>query len=77
MLVFSFFHRYAHGIELPRSAGPLFFSIGVLIASLFLHVCGIFVGELGSQTDWRDAVLRAAGVLMAGAGVWWLWRSVV
>ena len=75
VLVFGFFHGYAHGLELPRSAEPLFYSMGFLIASLFLHVCGIFVGELGSQAGWRDAVLRGAGVLMAGAGVWWLLRS--
>ena len=77
MLVSGFFHRYPHGIKLPRSARPLFFSMGFLIASLFLHVCGIFVGELGYQAGWRHAVLRAAGLLMTGAGVWWLLRSVV
>jgi len=70
--LFGVFHGYAHGVELPAAAAPLFYSIGFLISSLFLHVCGIFIGEVSLGSAWRSALIRALGILMTLTGAWYL-----
>jgi urease accessory protein len=65
---FAIFHGHAHGAELPPGADAIAFSAGFVMATGFLHVCGI---GLGLATRWpagRVAV-RIAGAAIAGAGV--------
>lgn len=72
VVVFGFCHGYVHGLELPQSAAPLQFSFGFLAASLFLHVCGLFVAEALSGAPGTLRVRQCVGALMAGAGVWFV-----
>jgi urease accessory protein len=72
--VFGLCHGVAHGTELPRAAVPLFYSMGFVISTVFIHVCGIFVGELASSAAWRGKVLRVLGLAMAGTGLWFAWH---
>jgi urease accessory protein len=74
VLLFGFCHGVAHGMELPLAAVPLFYSMGFVISTVFIHVCGIFVGELASSAAWRSKVLRVLGLAMAGTGFWFAWR---
>ena len=55
-------------------AVPLFYSMGFLITTLFLHVCGIFIGEFASGSRRRHTGLRTLGLAMAGTGLWFAWR---
>lgn len=67
--VFAIFHGYAHGTELPESANPLSFSLGFVIATGLLHLCGIALGLLTRWPAGTVAVRTGGGIIMlAGLG---------
>jgi urease accessory protein len=66
--VFAIFHGHAHGTELPAAADAVAFSLGFVIATGMLHLCGIAFGLLSRWPAGRIAV-RAAGAAIALAGV--------
>jgi urease accessory protein len=68
---FAIFHGYAHGVELPIGADAIAFSMGFVIATGLLHLCGIAFGAL---SHWRAGriVVRLAGVVIAVIGVGYL-----
>ena len=68
---FAVFHGYAHGVELPRAAGPLEFGIGFVIATGCLHLAGIALGLL-SRWKTGEFFVRAGGAAITAAGVWFL-----
>lgn len=74
--VFGLCHGYGHGAELPKSALPLFYSMGFLISTVFVHVIGIFIGELASSTRWQAVALRAGGGATALAGLWFVAQAL-
>lgn len=65
---FAIFHGHAHGTELPDAANPLVFSLGFVIATGLLHVCGIGFGLLVRWPAGRVAV-RVMGVLITLVGL--------
>lgn len=73
--LFAIFHGHAHGTELPEAASPLAFSVGFVLATGLLHLCGILISLLGR---WRAGrvVVRGGGVLIAVAGAIFLLRAV-
>jgi urease accessory protein len=73
--VFAVFHGHAHGTELPQAANPLLYSLGFVIATGLLHLCGVAFGALG-RTPRGWAVVRTAGALIAAAGAWFLQRAL-
>ena len=73
--VFAIFHGYAHGAELPEAASPLAFSIGFVIATGLLHLCGIAISLL-SRWQAGKLVVRAGGGLIAIAGALFLLRAL-
>jgi urease accessory protein len=72
---FAVFHGYAHGVELPIGADAIAFSMGFVIATGTLHVCGIAFGALSRWPAGRIAV-RAAGAVIAVIGVVYLARAI-
>jgi urease accessory protein len=64
---FAIFHGHAHGTELPGAANPLAYSLGFVIATGLLHLCGIAFGMLA---HWPAGVVavRAGGGLIALGG---------
>lgn len=73
--VFAIFHGHAHGTELPQAASPIAYSLGFVIATGLLHLCGIAFGMLTRWSAGRAAV-RAAGAVIAGIGVFFLLQAV-
>jgi urease accessory protein len=71
---FAVFHGHAHGSELPAGASGLLYSIGFVMATGTLHAVGIGIGVI-HRWGWGRVVLRGAGVLVAAAGVFFLWRA--
>lgn len=65
---FAVFHGHAHGTELPRDASALAYAAGFVVATGLLHAGGIGLGLLARWPTGTVAV-RAAGVLIAAAGV--------
>ena len=68
---FAIFHGHAHGTELPAAANPLAYSLGFVIATGLLHLCGIAFGLL---VRWPagEVLVRAGGGMIALAGVGFL-----
>jgi urease accessory protein len=72
---FAVFHGYAHGKELPSAADPVGYSLGFVLATGSLHVLGIGIGFLNARPG-GILVTRSLGLLIAGAGAWFLGRAV-
>lgn len=69
--VFAIFHGHAHGTELPTAANPLAYSLGFVIATGLLHVCGIAIGLLVRWPAGAIAI-RVGGGAIALAGIGFL-----
>ncbi len=72
---FAIAHGHAHGTELPEGANGLLYSIGFVIATGALHALGIAIGLVHRWPAGRIA-LRAAGALVAVAGLFFLWQAI-
>ena len=68
---FAIFHGHAHGTELPSAANPLSYSVGFVISTGLMHLCGIAFGLLVRWPAGKIAV-QAGGGLIALAGVGFL-----
>jgi urease accessory protein len=68
---FAIFHGHAHGTELPIGADAIAFSMGFVVATGTLHICGIGFGALSRWPAGRIAV-RILGVVIALIGVAYL-----
>ena len=73
--IFAIFHGYAHGAELPPGGNGLLYSLGFIIATGFLHACGIVVG-LVHQWPWGQKLLRTAGGFVLATGGFVLWKTL-
>ncbi len=60
---FAVFHGYAHGAELPSSAGPLAFSLGFVVSTGLLHLSGVALGLLTQWQGGRRLVQAGGGVI--------------
>ncbi len=72
---FAVFHGHAHGTELPTGQSGLTYSIGFVTATGCLHGVGIAIGLIHRWPAGKVA-LRAAGAVVATAGVVFFWRAV-
>jgi urease accessory protein len=72
---FAVFHGHAHGTELPAGQSGLLYSVGFVVATGLLHAIGISIGLIHRWAAGR-ILLRAAGVAVSFAGVFFLWRAV-
>jgi urease accessory protein len=73
--MFAIFHGHAHGAELPPDASGLTYSIGFVVATGFLHACGIGIGTIHRWSHGRLALRALGGVISAG-GVFFLTRAL-
>jgi urease accessory protein len=65
--IFGAFHGHAHGTELPNSANALAYSVGFVISTGLLHLCGIAIG-LVARWPWGRVAVRAGGGAIAAVG---------
>lgn len=72
--VFAVFHGHAHGTELPGSANAMTFSIGFVISTGLIHLCGI---ALGALIHWKagQVFVRTCGaaISLIGCGFLFGW----
>jgi urease accessory protein len=65
---FAIFHGHAHGAELPPGSDAVAYSVGFVVATGLLHLCGIAFGALTRWPAGRYAVRMAGGAIaIAGA----------
>jgi urease accessory protein len=70
---FAIFHGHAHGAELPIGADAVAYSMGFVIATGMLHLCGIAFGTLSHWPAGTIAV-RILGAIIALIGVGYLFH---
>jgi urease accessory protein len=73
--LFGVFHGHAHGTELPPGQSAFLYSLGFVVATGCLHGLGIAAG-FTHRWHWGRSMLRAAGVIVAMGGVFYLWKAV-
>jgi urease accessory protein len=73
---FAVFHGHAHGAELLPGTSAVAYSLGFVVSTGCLHGLGILIG-LVHQWPIGARALRGAGALVAGAGMFFLLRSVI
>ena len=59
--LFAIFHGHAHGSEMPETASGLAYAAGFIIATAFLHSCGIGLG-IAIQRLASPKIVRFAGM---------------
>jgi urease accessory protein len=66
---FAVFHGHAHGAEIPSLASPLAYVAGFMLATAFLHLVGVGIGEACrlARSPQRLRALIGAGI--AGIGL--------
>jgi len=72
--IFAVFHGYAHGAEMPEVAAPVRYAAGFLLGTAVLHLVGVLVGDISQHYARGKQLLRAAGALVAAAGLFFLVR---
>jgi urease accessory protein len=65
--VFAIFHGFAHGVEMPATAGGLLYGAGFVVATALLHAIGVGLGVLAARTSANATKL--AGWAIAASGV--------
>lgn len=67
-LGFGAIHGIAHGNEVPESAHPVLYVLGFVVATVALHLSGVFVGTTVGRNTAVRAVLAGA-VSVAGIAI--------
>jgi urease accessory protein len=65
--LFATFHGHAHGAEMPETGSRLAYAGGFLIATAFLHACGIGLG-IAIQRVASPKIVRFAGTAIVLCG---------
>jgi urease accessory protein len=65
--IFAFFHGFAHGAEMPMTAGALSYGAGFVAATVLLHAAGVGLGLVSGRFSARAA--KIAGWVIAAGGV--------
>ncbi len=68
--LFALLHGHAHGSELPATAAPLAYGLGLAAASLLLLYAGVGSGLVARRAPWPGArgLVRACGAGVATVG---------
>lgn len=66
--LFGFLHGHAHGVEMPQSASPVYYSFGFVISTTGIHLMGVLIGFLFTVKERMRKVSPALGFAIAGAG---------
>ena len=65
--LFAAFHGFAHGAEMPATAGTLGYGAGFVLATALIHAAGVGLGALAARRS--EKVARFAGWAIAACGV--------
>ncbi len=67
--IFGIMHGYAHGVEMPNSASPIYYSFGFLTSTAGIHLLGVLVGHQLMRGRILSRMLRGLGAAISGTGM--------
>lgn len=67
--LFGSLHGHAHGLELPKSADPIYYAAGFVTSTTLIHLLGVGVGHGLTRKATLNHLLRHMGSAMAGMGL--------
>jgi urease accessory protein len=68
VIVFGSLHGHAHGVEMPGSANPVFYSFGFIVSTSLIHLVGVLIGHFLSNYEGFKKFSTILGALFASAG---------
>ena len=68
VIIFGSLHGHAHGVEMPGSASPVYYSFGFIVSTSLIHLVGVFIGYFVSTNTTLKKFSAVLGALFAGAG---------
>jgi urease accessory protein len=71
LFAFALFHGYAHGTELPQTAQPALYVLGVLLTSALVQLVAVRL-SIGLRSGRLSTLVRIAGGAVAAVGGGWL-----
>jgi urease accessory protein len=72
---FAVFHGHAHGTELQPGHSAMLYSLGFVMMTGTLHGIGIGIGLI-HRWEYGRIVLRVAGGIVMGGGLYFLWNAL-
>lgn len=76
VIFFGAFHGHAHGLEMPNSSSPVYYTFGFIVSTSILHIIGVIVGEVSVSKDNMLKSLRYIGAGISGAGFLILFQHI-
>lgn len=76
VVLFGSLHGHAHGLELPKSADPVYYAAGFVTSTSLIHLLGVAIGHGLTRRAPLAVLLRHMGSAMAGMGLMILLGSV-
>ncbi len=67
---FAFFHGHAHGVEIPNASSIMNYITGFMLATILLHILGVFIGIMSQKTNTGITFLSHIGSAMVGIGIY-------
>jgi urease accessory protein len=67
--LFGSLHGHAHGLELPKSADPIYYAAGFVASTATIHLLGVGIGHVFTMRRTFEVLLRHLGSAMSGIGL--------
>lgn len=74
--LFGVFHGNAHGVEMPKAAVPVFFTLGFIFATALIHLTGVGIGFIPWLHVRNRLPMTFAGATIALVGAFFLIGSI-
>lgn len=65
---FGALHGHAHGVEMPDSISPIFYTVGFVVSTTLIHLLGVYLGHLPNKKESFSKLPTYVGSFMAVAG---------
>lgn len=71
--IFGSLHGHAHGMEMPGSVSPVYYSFGFIVSTSTIHLIGVAIGYYPSQYEKLEKLPKYIGSAIALAGCYILY----
>jgi urease accessory protein len=73
---FGTLHGHAHGVEMPGSASPIYYSFGFATCTCLIHLLGVYIGQIPEDNPKLEKLPAYAGRIITVAGCYILYTHL-